>query len=131
MLRKYLTLSIFTALFTSCVQETDPNNDRDIFLGNWTCNEYEGDFAPQTYNIEVDAFGAGQDVSITGLYNQGNTFVVYGRVEGSTIFISTQTIDGITISGSGNMAASFDRVDLAFTADDGSGGDDIKATWLR
>ena len=131
MLRKYLSLVILAALFTACVEETDPTNAREDFLGNWTCNEYEGDFAPQTYNVEVTPFGSGSQVRIYGLYNQGSSFVLSGSVSGKTIYIDNQTVDGITISGYGNINNNLDRVDVTFSANDGSGTDNVKATWLR
>ena len=131
MLRKYLSLVILAALFTACVEETDPTNAREDFLGNWTCNEYEGDFAPQTYNVEVTPFGSGSQVRIYGLYNQGSSFVLSGSVSGKTIYIDNQTVVGITISGYGNINNNLDRVDVTFSANDGSGTDNVKATWLR
>jgi len=131
MLRKYLSLVILAALFTACVEETDPNNAREDFLGNWTCNEYEGDFAPQTYNVEVTPSGSSNDVRIYGLYNQGSSFVLSGSVSGQTIYIDNQTVNGITISGFGNINNNLDRVDVTFSANDGSGTDNVKATWLR
>ncbi len=131
MLRKILLLSSLTLLFTACVEETDPTNAREDFLGSWTCNEYEGDFAPQTYNVDVLPNGGGNGVIIRGLYNQGNSFDLVGSVSGSTIDIPTQAEDGITIAGFGNINNNLNRVELSFTADDGSGPDQVKATWLR
>lgn len=119
------------AIFTSCTPESEPNTDRDLFLGDWTCNEYEGDFAPQTYNVEILASGAGKNVLVVGLYNQGSNFILSGYVDGITLFINTQSVNGFTIGGSGNLSNSFDRIDLIFTADDGSGSDIVKANLLR
>ena len=130
MKRLFLILLSFAALH-ACTIESDPDNAREDFLGDWTCNEYEGDFAPQTYNVEILAIGSESSVRIIGLYNQGNNFALSGYVQGSTLFITTQTVDGIAIAGSGIMANSFDRIDLNFTADDGSGGDNVKANLLR
>jgi hypothetical protein len=121
-----------TALvLNSCVDETDLSNDREDFLGFWTCNEFEGDFAPQTYTIEIYASGSGNDVRIEGLYNQGNNFIVSGEVSGQTLFIDQQTVDGITLSGSGTMKSTLDEFSLNFTANDGSGNDNVKARCIR
>jgi hypothetical protein len=131
LLRSILTLTAVSLLLTACVEETNPNNDREDFLGNWTCNEYEGDFAPQTYDVEVLPTGDGNDVVIRGLYNQGTGFDVVASVSGNTIDIPTQNEDGFTIAGRGTINNNLDRVELSFTADDGSGPDDVRATWLR
>jgi len=124
-------LFIIIILLNACTIESDPNNDREVFLGNWTCNEYQGDFAPQTYNLEIYAIGSGDRIGLAGLYNQGPSFVVVAEVSGSSLFISTQTVDGITIAGSGTIASNFDQISLNFSADDGSGNDQVKATLLR
>ena len=131
MFRSFLILIASSLVLSACVEETDPTNAREDFLGNWTCNEYEGDFAPQTYNVEVLPNGGGNDVVIRGLYNQGSGFDLVGSVSSGTIDIPTQVEDGITIAGFGNINNSLNRVELTFTADDGSGPDNVKATWLR
>ena len=130
-MKRLLLILISFAAIHACTPESDPDNAREDFLGDWTCNEYEGDFAPQTYNVEILASGTGKSVLIVGLYNQGSNFVLSGYVDGRTLFINTQTVDGFNIGGSGNMANSFDRIELSFTADDGSGSDNVKATLLR
>lgn len=119
------------ALFTACVEETDPNNAREDFLGNWTCTEYEGDFAPQTYNVEVTPFGSDNQVLISGLYNFGPTFILGGTVSGKTLNIEYQLVSGVSISGYGNINLNLDRVDVTFTANDGGGADNVRAYWLR
>lgn len=131
MFQRILIFLLVGLVFTACVEETNPENAREDFLGNWTCNEYEGDFAPQTYNVIVQASGSGNDARVIGLYNQGSSFSLSAYVSGSTIYIENQTVDGITISGFGNINNNLDRVDMSFTADDGSGADNVKATWLR
>jgi len=131
MIKRLSAISILIFLLSACVQETDPNSDCSVFLGNWTCNEYQGDFAPQTYNLEIYAIGTGEQVGLAGLYNQGPSFVVVAEVSGSSLFISTQTVDGITIAGSGTMTSNLDQINLNFSADDGSGNDQVKATLLR
>ncbi len=131
MMKKLLFLISIIFIIQSCVPENDAVNTRADFIDNWTCNEYEGDFAPQTYNIEIFALGAGNRVGISGLYNQGLSFVIEAEVDGSNLFISTQTVDGLIIAGSGKLATTLNRIDLSFTVDDGSGNDFVKATCVR
>jgi hypothetical protein len=119
------------ALFTACELDSDTTNDRENFIGAWTCTEYEGDFAPQTYNVEVTADGLGEGVRIWGLYNLGSSTSLTGTVSGNTIYIDNQTVSGITFSGFGNINAGFDRVEVSFTADDAGVADNVKARWLR
>lgn len=127
-----LTLLLITAaLFTSCVEDTDLTSDRENFIGAWTCTEYEGDFAPQTYNVEVTANGLYDGVSIWGLYNQGSSVSLSGTVSGSTIYIDNQIINGITYTGFGTINAALNRVEVSFTANDAGISDNVKAYWLR
>ena len=131
MIRKYISLAILLVTFTACEIDQDPTNARTDFLGQWLCSEVEGDFAPQNYAILVDPVGSESLVDIKGLYNLGPTFVVRAEVQGSGIYITTQTSNGITIAGTGSINSNLDEVTLNFTADDGSGADNVKAIWTR
>jgi hypothetical protein len=113
----------------SCVDEQDLLDNREQWIGNWTCSEIEGDFAPQTYPVEIVERVVITEVGIKGLYNQGYGFSVIAEIEGNTIVIPTQTVDGIQIAGSGDLME--EEIVLYFDADDGSGTDLVKASLLR
>jgi hypothetical protein len=130
-MKRIFLLLASAAIFTSCVEDTDLTPDRENFIGAWTCTEYEGDFAPQTYNVEVTANGLGEDVRIYGLYNLGSSTSLTGSVSGSTIFIDNQTVNGITFTGFGNINDDLDLVEVTFTADDAGVADNVKARWVR
>ena len=131
MIQRFLIFLLLGTTVIACVEETDPNNAREDFLGNWTCNEYEGDFAPQTYNVEVLATGNGNDVVIRGLYNQGTGFDLVASVSGSNIDIPTQEEAGFIVAGFGTINNNLNRVELSFSVDEGGLVDNVKATWLR
>ena len=127
---RFSLLLLTAALFTACVEDVNSTADRENFIGAWTCTEYEGDFAPQTYNVEVTADGLNENVRIWGLYNLGSNTSLSGTVSGNTIYIDNQTVNGITFSGFGNINSGFDRVEVSFTADDAGVADNVKARWL-
>jgi hypothetical protein len=115
----------------ACEIEQDEDTSRADFLGLWTCTETEGELAPQTYAIEIYAIGLGNSVGITGLYNQGGSFILNGDVSGRNLSIPLQSVDGISIGGSGTMSFSLDKITLNFTANDGSGNDQVVASCVR
>ncbi len=112
-------------------REKEPAAAREDLLGTGRCNEYEGDFATQTYTIQVDAKGSGNNVNIFGFYNVGNGLPVVGEVQGSSLYIYPQTVDGIQFSGTGTMNNTLDQVEISFSANDGGGTDQVRAMWIR
>ena len=130
-MKQFALFSFFALLISSCQLDQATNVSRADFYGSWTCDEYEGDFAPQTYIVQVEAFGNNNQIHIYGFYNVGNGQPVLAEVQSNSIFIYNQMVDGIEFSGSGRMLESLDQVDLTFTANDGSGIDHVRATWYR
>jgi len=128
---KILSLLALVLVLQSCEIEQDDNNSRADFLGVWTCNEIEGELAPQTYAVEIYAIGLSNSVGIIGLYNQGSGFVLNGEISGRNLLLPLQTVNGINIGGSGTIGTSLDQITLNFTANDGSGNDQVKAILQR
>ena len=113
----------------SCVKESDLNDNRELWIGSWTCSEIEGDFAPQTYPVEIVERVILTEVGIKGLYNQGLSFTVIAEVSGDNLVIPTQVVDDIQIAGSGSL--NDEEITLYFDADDGSFADEVKAILIR
>ena len=131
-MKRYWPL-FFVFLFLGACELDSPSSNvtRLDYLGSWTCNEFEGDFAPQMYTVEVESFGGTNEVKIFGFYNIGNGDAVKAEALGTTLFIFNQTVDGITFRGTGIMQPDLSTIDFEFTADDGGGIDNVKATWTR
>lgn len=130
-MRKLIAVGLLSLLFLSCVKDDSSDYSYIDWVGMWTCNEFEGDFAPQTYDVEIVERVSNNAVSIKGLYNQGALFVVEGVVDGNALDIPLQTVDGITIAGSGNLNGTADQVNLDFMVDDGSFTDEVQARLVR
>ena len=116
-------------IFTACAEEPGPNDPasaRDNYLGPWLVNENTGRFAPQSYSIEIVAGMGDSDIIIEGLYNIPSTRV-NATVNGLTLNIPNQTTDDISFRGSGTSNTSHDQISLSFTANDGSGADNVEA----
>jgi hypothetical protein len=127
-LRKF-SLAVLLIAAVSCVDDSQLYDNREFWVGSWTCSEIEGDFAPQTYPVEIVERVVLTEVGIKGLYNQGLSFTVIAEISGDNLVIPTQIVDDIQIAGSGNLEN--EEIILFFDADDGSGVDQVKAMLVR
>jgi hypothetical protein len=110
----FMGFILFGAI-VSCVEDSNVLYDRDAWLGQWTCNEVEGDYAPQSYNVDiVERIGEG-NIALRGLYNEGYDMVLEGKIVGQTIEIPEQTVNDITFFGDGTMNDDLDEITLFFS----------------
>ena len=125
--RIFLTLGVCGLVLNSCVPDDDDGIIlRSDYIGIWDVNETEGNFAPQFYSVNISA-GTGEDeIVISGLYNTPGT-QVQASINGPSISIPSQQTGGISFSGSGQANDGLTRIDLSFTANDGTGNDQVKA----
>ena len=123
------SLAVLLIASVSCVDDSQLYDNREFWVGSWTCSEIEGDFAPQTYPVEIVERVVLTEVGIKGLYNQGLSFTVIAEISGDNLVIPTQIVDDIQIAGSGNLEN--EEITLYFDADDGSGVDNVKAMLVR
>ncbi|MDX5448470.1 MAG: hypothetical protein LPK47_08860 [Bacteroidota bacterium] len=132
-MKKLILISLSLLLLSGCLpdQSSDPTNFTDDWVGQWTCNETEGDFAPQVYSVEIAPGPEMNTVILRGLYNQGNNFEIRATVGKVSIDIPTQQEDGFMVSGGGYINDNLDRIELTFTINDGSGSDNVKAYMAR
>ena len=82
--------------------------------------------SPQFYQVNIVAGDADDEIVIEGLYNEVNSKVV-ALVTGTQISIPNQNSAGVTYVGSGTANADYSQIALSFTANDGSGPDQIEA----
>lgn len=120
-LRLILTIAIGSLFLVSCAEDTDISTTASDFVGTWTCNETSGDFSPRTYTVNIMTNGS--SISIHGLYSSNVS--LNANVYGASLEIPTQSSGGITFAGSGSINSSKNRIDLSFSANDGSGTDDV------
>lgn len=124
--RSFQVLGLTAFLFlTSCEDDIVNVDDRQQWLGAWTCNETQGAFAPQSYTITIYEGIQLDEVEVSGLYNQGSAFTLQANVFNNDLIIPSQTVDGITIAGSFTISASGNSATVDFRANDGTGPDDV------
>ena len=134
-MRKLLKLGLAATLLSIMVVSCAEDDDDDInfiaeYTGTWDCNEKTGINAPQIYKVNIQRGSSDQEIIINQLYNLSNT-AVRASINGFSLNIPQQTSGGVSFSGSGNADADFQQISLNFTANDGSGNDQVSATLSR
>lgn len=125
-----LGLAAFLFL-TSCETDIIDIDDRQQWLGAWTCQETSGDFAPQSYTITIYEGTQLDEVEVSGLYNQGTSFTLYANVYNDDLIIPNQTVDGFTVAGSFEINSDGDGATVDFIINDGAGGDNVGGNLSR
>ncbi len=122
-------VAILLGLAVGCAPDDtaeDPLANRTKYLGVWQVTENTGINHPQFYSVNISAGTQDDEVVIAGLYNETGTNVV-ALISGNSMTIPNQSSAGISFQGSGQANASFSQISLSFTANDGSGPDNIEA----
>lgn len=119
-----LGLAAFLFL-SSCETDIMDIDDRQQWLGAWTCQETAGDFAPQSYTITIYEGTQLDEVELSGLYNQGSSFTLYANVYNNDLIIPNQTVDGFTVAGSFEINSDGDGATVDFIINDGTGADNV------
>ncbi len=118
-------------LAVSCAEDEDDDiNFIGEYTGNWQCREETGLNAPQIYQVNISRGANDQQIVINGLYNISGTRV-QANLSGFSFSIPQQTTSGVSFSGSGNADAEFQQITINFTANDGTGNDQVKAVLTR
>jgi len=131
---KHITgVAVLSIFLVSCQDDNgddNPGSVRDDYLGVWECVENTGVAAPQFYTVNVTAGNGSDKIIINGLYNISGT-EVSATIDGLNVSIPSQTSEGISFSGSGQANSDIDQLNLNFTANDGSGNDNVEAVLTR
>lgn len=123
----------FTMMLWSCETdngEEDPLSIRDKYLGTWQVTENTGINNPQFYTVLIVNGDADDEVLIQGLYNESATRVV-ALVNGTQLNIPSQVSADLSFVGNGTANADYSQIALSFSADDGSGPDNVEATLVK
>lgn len=118
-------------VIVGCEEDINPDvNLRDEYLGGWSANDKEGWNAPAFYDIFIVSGSDPDMILIKGLYNHPNV-ELEAYVTDYEVEIPTQMSDSITFAGSGKANVDFDQITFEYTANDGSGSDEVKTVCTR
>jgi hypothetical protein len=131
-----VTLVLISVFVFSCAPEEDGNDNAPIdqkqkWIGNWTCQETAG-MNPATYTIHIiDSVGTNY-VLIENLYSSGFSTRAKGLINATNLTIANQPLGsgGYSVDGNGNMANNT-TVNMNFNVNDGSSVDNVVATLTK
>ena len=130
-----LCIALLTLLgLSACVEDPDESFFPDPaaqYHGTWQVREETGFSAPQSYAITITEDTSAQgDILLKGLYNVSGT-AVSATVNGTDFNIPNQRSAGIQFFGYGTAQEDYTQLTLQFTANDGAGADEVRATATR
>ncbi len=135
---RILGLLIIAALaFTSCDEALDLLSDdpRDAFVGDWSVTENSArKTLPVYYEVSISKSASDSTlVRISNFYDIGHNQSVDAEVTGGTITIGSQTRDGFTFQGSGNIAFNDKTIDWNYSVDynNGTPAEQVTATYTK
>ena len=119
---KYLKLLTICSLLAiaSCSDENadapiNPDDDRNRFVGSWTCSESGG----QTFGITISLEGSAYSIYINNFSNYGSSANALGIVSGNSLTIPAQNISitAVYVQGTGVMNAQGTKITMNYVAD--------------
>ena len=133
-MKKYIYLFLTTSLIlVGCAEEgqIEPDIDpKDKFIGTWSVKEEIIGQATQNYSSIIVADSSNTSkIKIGNIYNLGAGAKLSALVAGNTLEISSQSITGINIAGTGSYAGT--SFILNYTAIESSETINVKATYTK
>ncbi len=127
----FLALGLMTLVSCTETDPLEPDVDpRDKFLGTWNVQETIDGQVSGAYqsNVEYDS-GNTARIRIGNIYNLGTSAAITVLVAGNSLDISSQSVTGITISGTGLYSGA--GFTLNYTANDGSDNIIVQAVYTK
>lgn len=129
-LRSFVLVAMAVLVFVACEKDSDDEDYRSQYVGTWSANDREGWNAPAFYEINISLGNAEDELIIKGLYNHPNVELV-AVVNDFNLAIEGQTSDKIFFVGSAKANVDFDQLTFTYTANDGTGDDEVKTVCTR
>lgn len=136
-----LTVSVILVVFSFNSCEPENLSNAESIEGVYNCTEIYTQNDPQkqyNYAYQVQLVVSPNDINEVYIYNFSNlggninaSSYATALVDGNNIILSTQTIDGHTINGSGTISSNKNRIDIQYTDDFGTGTAVATATCIR
>lgn len=130
-IRKIITVITIgaTVFLTSCEKDDNSpgssSDDRDKYIGAWTCNETSTQYGPSTYTITIskDVTSANK-IKAQNFYHLGSTAYIFIIVDGNNMTINQEVISPDTLNGSGTYNSN-NTLSFSFTNHDGQTVDNV------
>ncbi len=119
------TTTLLLLILASCSsnesETPSPTDDRDAYLGTWSCAENSSKSGASTFDVILrkNANEANQ-ILIDNFYLLGATHFATLTKSGNALTLSSQSVSGNTVQGSGTIASTT-KINLSYSVNDGSG----------
>lgn len=129
-LAHYYIIFLLSVIVTSCVPEDNENptplDERDNFIGAWSCSENSSINGKSTFTVDIKKSNTEKSqVILENFYNYGFNKTAVATISGNKITIPNQTFSGSnTLSGSGTISSDGKRIEsFNYVVNDGSSDD--------
>ncbi len=136
-----LTVSVILLVFFFNSCEPENLSNAESIEGVYTCTEtyiYNDTQKQSETSFKVQLVVSPNDINEIFIYNFSNlgesvntNLYATALVDGNSLIIGTQTIDGHKINGSGTISSNKNRIDVHHTDDFGTGTAVASATYIR
>jgi len=128
--RLFYIVIFFTFVSLSCTKEDEESTPTDSseITGEWKCNDNEsenGIYGAQSFTIDISKNTTNYTISNFG--NLGINTEVSAQVNGSSINVNEQTIDDISVHGSGTFTNNNKTVNFTYFLDN----EKIESVWNK
>ena len=123
------TVVILLLFLASCASDDSdtatPTDDRDTYIGTWSCAETSSKSGNSTFDVTIRKdVNEDSQLFIDNFYLLGSSHAAVVKKSGSNLTLSTQSVSGNTIQGSGTIVSNT-KWSLSYTVNDGSGASGI------
>jgi pSer/pThr/pTyr-binding forkhead associated (FHA) protein len=130
-MKKLILPFLLLITFFSCQKDDEKDTDANI-VGTWVCEENSKNLGTSFYSVYINPHSSiSNRVVIDNFYNLGVT-ESHAQVEvnGNQLNLFLQNVHGFDVSGSGTLIND-SQINMTFIADDGSGSDNVTATFTK
>lgn len=132
MKRNFLFLIAISFIIISLSSCEEDNISSSSVIGTWKCMEYSNIYSPNPYFVDIirETYDTTL-IRIDNFYNLGYGKEITAQLDGSNIIIQPQSVDGFSISGTGEISSNYKQIEWDYTVDDGSAIDIVNAIYTR
>ena len=135
-LKNTLIIASLSLFVIACEPEDEPGviseDARSAIEYTWECNEVSPTYDESTYTVDIAIDPNNSDgVVMDNFYNLGFGKDVTATLSGDNLSISSQVVDGTTISGSGLISGNRKIIDWSYSVDEGNGAETVTASFTR
>jgi hypothetical protein len=127
-------LILLLTFITSCnPDEPTPNtiDIRDKIATSWKCTENSATYGTQHYIVEIIKDTLPAVIIIDNFFNLGLGKSIKATVNGQSITINNQMLQGHLFNGNGTISSNYNSISWSYTFDEGNGPENVTATYTK